>query len=68
MPIYIFYGNRRVINKNGPLSKEDVVDRVLKERYVKTNTILVNLQDPKSFTRLPDGRYDIAQVAEKKIK
>lgn len=59
---------RRVIEKNGPLTKEDVVDRVLKERYVKTNTILVNLQDPRSFTRLPDGRYDFAKAPEPKVK
>lgn len=48
-----------ILKKEGPLSKEEVVDRVLKERFLKKNTILVNLQNPKYFTKLSDGRYTV---------
>jgi len=46
-----------VLTKNGPLTKEEVIDKVLKERYVKENTIVVNLQNPKYFKRDKEGRY-----------
>lgn len=49
-----------VIKKHGALTKEEIIDKVLKERYVKENTILVNLQNPKFFKRDVKGRYDIA--------
>ncbi len=49
-----------VIKKHGALTKEEIIDKVLKERYVKENTILVNLQNPKFFKRDVKGRYDVA--------
>lgn len=49
-----------IIEKNGPLTKEDIIKKVLKERYVKENTIMVNLQNPKYFKRSKDGKYSIA--------
>jgi len=48
---------KSVIVKNGPLSKEEIIDKVMKERYVKENTIVVNLQNPKYFKREKDGKY-----------
>jgi hypothetical protein len=48
---------RKIIEKEGPLSKEQVVNKVLKERYVKENTILVNLQNPKYFKKDKENRY-----------
>lgn len=53
---------REILEKEGPLSKEEVVDRVLKERFLKKNTILVNLQNAKYFTKLSDGRYDVIKA------
>lgn len=50
-----------ILQKEGPLSKEDVIDRVLKERFLKKNTILVNLQNPKYFKKLEDGRYTVVK-------
>lgn len=50
----------KVLEKNGPLTKEEVVDKVLKERYVKKNTILVNLQNNKAFKKDKENRYSIA--------
>ena len=38
------------------LTREEIVDLVKRERYVKDATIAVNLQSG-VFTRLPDGRY-----------
>lgn len=50
-----------IIAKEGPLTKDEVVDKVLKERYVKENTILVNLQNPKFFKKDKEGKYNIAK-------
>lgn len=49
-----------VLKKNGPLSKEEIIDKVLNERYVKPNTILVNIQNPKFFKKDKTGKYSIA--------
>ena len=51
---------RSVITKNGPLTKEEVIDKVMKERYVKENTIIVNLQNPKYFKKDKDSKYSPA--------
>ncbi|HEY9584935.1 MAG TPA: sigma factor-like helix-turn-helix DNA-binding protein [Candidatus Paceibacterota bacterium] len=51
---------RKILDKNGPLTKEQVIDKVLKERYVKENTIAVNLQNPKYFKKDKEGRYLMA--------
>lgn len=50
----------KVLKKEGALAKKDIIDRVLKERYVKENTVFVNLQDPKMFKRTKDGKYALA--------
>ncbi|HRH25869.1 MAG TPA: sigma factor-like helix-turn-helix DNA-binding protein [Candidatus Paceibacterota bacterium] len=51
---------QKVLSEHGPLKKEDIIDRVLKERYVKENTILVNLQNQKLFKRDKEGRYSLS--------
>ena len=50
---------RQVLEANGPLAKEEVVKRVRQVRFVKDNTILVNLNDPRYFKRMKDGRYTV---------
>jgi hypothetical protein len=50
---------KKVLSKNGPLTKEQLIEKVLKERYVKENTILVNLQNPKFFKKSKDGKYSV---------
>ncbi len=50
---------RGLIEKNGPMTKEDVITKVLKERYVKENTIIINLQNKKFFRKNKDGKYEI---------
>jgi len=49
-----------ILKEGGPMSKEDLVDKVLKERYVKENTIIVNLQNKKHFARDKSGNYTLA--------
>lgn len=51
---------KNIIEREGPLSREDIVDRVKRERYVKDATIAVNLQHS-TFTRLTDGRYALSK-------
>jgi DNA-directed RNA polymerase delta subunit len=51
---------RDILVKEGPLTKEEIVKRVLKERYVKENTILVNLQNSKYFKKDKEGKYSNA--------
>ncbi len=48
---------KEVLKTNGPMKKDDVVDAVLKERFLKRNTILVNLQNAKYFKKLQNGTY-----------
>ncbi len=52
-----------LLDKHGPLTKEEIVGKVLKERYVKENTILVNLQNPKHFSRSKEGKYSAVAAA-----
>jgi predicted Zn-ribbon and HTH transcriptional regulator len=40
-----------------PLTKDEIVEKVLKQRMVKKSTILTNLSDKKYFLRDEEGRY-----------
>ncbi len=51
---------REILKSEGPMSREEIIDKVRKERYVKNNTILVNLQDTNLFKKLPNGTYTLA--------
>lgn len=52
---------REILTQEGPLSRDEIIDKVRKERYVKDNTILVNLQDTNLFRRLANGTYALAE-------
>ncbi len=52
---------QNILKKEGPLTREEIVDKVLKERYVKENTIFVNLQNQNYFKRNKDGKYSVAK-------
>lgn len=52
---------RDILEKHGPLSREEIIDKVRKERYVKDNTIVVNLQDNNIFKRLNNGTYMLVE-------
>lgn len=51
---------KQILSEDGPLSRDEIIDRVLKERYLKRNTILVNLQNPKHFVKDDNGLYRVA--------
>ncbi len=51
---------RVVLKKQPGLTREKVIDEVKKVRYVKDNTILVNLNDSKYFVRNKNGTYTVA--------
>jgi hypothetical protein len=56
---------RAILEREGkPLSREEIIDRVKRERYVKDATILVNLQSP-MFKRTADGKYEMAEKRDK---
>jgi DNA-directed RNA polymerase delta subunit len=50
-----------ILKREGkPLSKEDIVKKVMKERYFKKNTILVNLANQRYFKKNQNGLYAAA--------
>lgn len=51
---------RDIIKANGPLPREEIVKIVLRERYIKENTILVGLQNRQYFRRNRENKYVIA--------
>lgn len=51
---------KEIIKLKGPLTKEEIIDIVSKERYVKKNTIIINLQNRDYFTKNRDGKYVFA--------
>lgn len=55
-----------MIFEQGPLTKEEIIEGVLRERYLKENTILVNLSNKDYFKKTDDGKYDITDKQKKK--
>ncbi|HMO78612.1 MAG TPA: sigma factor-like helix-turn-helix DNA-binding protein [Candidatus Paceibacterota bacterium] len=50
---------KNILQKHGPLTKEEIIEKVLKERYVKDNTVLVNLQNQSHFKKDKSGKYTL---------
>lgn len=48
-----------ILKREGPLSKEDIIEKVMKERYFKRNTIIVNLVNQKHFKKTKAGLYTL---------
>lgn len=48
---------KRILTETGPMRAKGIIAAVLKERFFKPNTVLVNLQNKKFFSRRPDGTY-----------
>lgn len=48
--------------KKEPLSKEEIVKNVLEQRFVKKNTILLNLNNKQYFFKNPKGKYTIREI------
>ncbi len=51
----------QILKKKGPLSLKEVVDEVLKQRLLKENTIILNLQNKKYFKKLENGKYTLVK-------
>jgi len=49
----------RVLAKRGPLSKNQILDEVKKHKFVKDNTVMVNLQNVTKFVKGKDGKYSL---------
>lgn len=49
-----------ILEREGPLTRDEIIERVKRERYVKDATIAVNLQSGQ-FSRTADGRYLISK-------
>jgi Sigma-70, region 4 len=45
-----------------PLTKDEIVSKVLEQRFVKENTVLLNLQNKQYFVRDEKGRYNIKEA------
>ncbi len=49
----------RILKEKGPLYLKDAVSETLKQRLLKENTIVLNIQNKKYFKKLADGRYTL---------
>jgi len=49
-----------ILEREGPLTRTEIIERVKRERYVKDATIAVNLQSP-MFVRTSEGRYSLTK-------
>ena len=52
---------REVLRKHGPMTKDQIIEKVLKERHVKPGTIVVNLQNQKYFKRDKSGKFSLVK-------
>lgn len=59
---------RDLIHERGPMTKDEIIESVLKERYLKENTILVNLSNKDYFKKDEDGKYILSEKQSKKVK
>lgn len=51
-------------NENRPLTRQEILDRALKQRRIKENTVLMNLSNKKYFSRDSEGKYARAIQSE----
>lgn len=53
----------RILKKHGSLDAPKIVALVRKERFLRENTILLNLSNKRYFEKLPDNRYTLIKEA-----
>lgn len=51
----------KILKEKGPMSAKDIVSHVTKQRFFKSNTVVINLQNKDLFEHLPDGRYRVRE-------
>lgn len=55
---------KEVLNAaEGPLTRSEIVERVLEQRIVKANTIHLALTDKELFTKTKDGKYKLTETS-----
>ena len=52
-----------ILKKHGPMPKEKVLAKTAEIRFVKPNTVLLNLQDKKLFKKTDNGNYALIDKA-----
>ena len=52
---------KEILMNEGPCTEEQVLEKVLRKRRVKPNTVLVNLRS-KYFTKNSGGKYQLANT------
>jgi hypothetical protein len=52
----------KILKTKGAMNTTEVIDAVNKQRFFKTNTILINLQNRNFFERMPDGKYRVREA------
>lgn len=45
-----------------PLARGEILEKVLKQRMVKSNTVFLNLNNKKYFFKNPDGKYQVREA------
>jgi hypothetical protein len=53
---------REIKGSRKPLPEKEIIKRVLNQRMVQPNTILLNLQNKKYFVKTPEGMYNIRRA------
>lgn len=53
---------KKVLKENGPLTKEEILERVRQQRMVKESTILLNLSNKNYFLKDSKGRYIVKEI------
>ena len=51
----------QLLKEHGSLAKEDILEKVLKDRLVKESTVLINLQNRQHFNKREDGKYTLVK-------
>jgi len=58
----------KILKESGkPLHRDEIVKRVLKDRFVKETTILLNLQAKKEFKRYSKATYGLAEEKSREV-
>lgn len=52
-----------LLKKNGPMARDRIIAKTTEARFVKPNTIVLNLQDKKLFKKNKDGFYSLIERA-----
>lgn len=52
----------KILKEEGPLTKDEILKRVLKQRIIKKSTVLVNLNNKKYFLKDSQDKYTIREI------